>query len=186
MISYLQLYFLREYNFAIKIKGVGMRLFIASPVRIINYEEIRRRFTPLIEGRWVFEENLHLTWAFLGEYPESDLSQIAARLQAVKGLSASVKLRGLGSFGRPAKILYASAKERSLYKKASQLRAVGFENRRFHPHVTLCRIKKIIKKEKFFEALHAFEGVEIGEIESAIHLYQSILRKEGAHYRILE
>jgi 2'-5' RNA ligase len=162
-----------------------MRLFIASPVRIINYDEIRERFAPLIEGKWVMRENLHLTWVFLGERPESELSQIMARLQEVEGLRDSVKLRGLGSFGRPAKILYASAKERSLYKKASQLRAAGFENHRFHPHVTLCRIKKVIKKEEFFEVLHAFEGVEIGEIESAIHLYRSILREEGAHYRIL-
>lgn len=163
-----------------------MRLFIASPVRIVNYEEIRKEFAPLIEGKWVPEENLHLTWIFLGEQSDREVDAIGERLKQIAPLTQRVKLEGLGSFGRPPKILFAGAKDKRLYKKASQFKAAGFENDRFTPHVTLCRIKKVHEKKKFLEVLHAYRHREIGLIEEPIKLYESILSDKGAKYRILD
>ena len=44
-----------------------MRLFIASPIILDDYASIQEDFKDIIEGKWVEEENLHLTWVFLGE-----------------------------------------------------------------------------------------------------------------------
>jgi len=43
-----------------------MRLFIASPVIFDNYASLKEDFEGIIEGKWVDEKNLHLTWVFLG------------------------------------------------------------------------------------------------------------------------
>ena len=44
-----------------------MRLFIASPVVLDDYSSIKEDFKNIIEGKWVEEQNLLLTWGFLGE-----------------------------------------------------------------------------------------------------------------------
>ena len=46
-----------------------MRLFIASPVILSHYDVIKNDFEGIVEGKWVEEENLHLTWVFLGDVP---------------------------------------------------------------------------------------------------------------------
>ena len=44
-----------------------MRLFIASPIILDDYTSIKEDFKDIIEAKWVEEENLHLTWVFLGD-----------------------------------------------------------------------------------------------------------------------
>ncbi len=160
-----------------------MRLFIASAVHLSHYEEIRETFSPLVEGRWVAEQNLHLTWIFLGE--RDDAEEIRQQLRQVRPLSRQIVLRGLGSFGRPLKIFYAAVRDRSLWKKASQLHAAGFANERFRPHVTLCRVKKVLDAKRFREAVATYRNRKIGYIEKSIHLCESRLLPEGAAYRIV-
>ncbi len=44
-----------------------MKLFIASPIILNDYASIQEDFKDIIEGKWVEEQNLHLTWVFLGD-----------------------------------------------------------------------------------------------------------------------
>ncbi len=122
-----------------------MRLFLAirlsdavrgALIRVQNdmYDRgVRGRFTP--------EENLHLTLAFIGEYPEPD-----DVLDALSGLSFSpftLRPEGLGCFGdlwwagmRSSEPLAALARS---IRHALSDRGIPFDRKRFSPHVTLLR-----------------------------------------------
>jgi len=158
-----------------------MRLFIASRAVIMHYEQIREEFADIIEGRWVQEEQLHLTWVFLGE--RDDAEEILQRLARIDPLAHEVSMKGLGSFGRPPKILFAGEKRPVFYKKASEFRREGFEMERFHPHITLCRIKKIHDREAFRAKIKAFQKVKLALVKREIDLYESQLTSGGAVYR---
>ena len=160
-----------------------MRLFIASPVVLEGYEAIREDFAGLVEGRWVKASQLHLTWLFLGE--QEDFRPFAELTERIGGLSGAVPLRGLGTFGRPPKILYASARAEVLYHKAKAFADAGCDMSRFRPHVTLCRIKHIDDTKRFWQTKKRYRKQEIGTILPEIILFESILTPEGPKYRKL-
>ncbi len=54
--------------------------------------------------------------------------------------------------------------------------------KRFTPHATLCRIKKIHDYKKFKALMEKYKGEELGEIKQEIALYQSTLNDRGASY----
>ena len=160
-----------------------MRLFIASPAEIIDYRQIQNEFAGIIEGKWVEEPNLHLTWIFLGE--TKDPKPIIEKLKLITPFSDPKPITGLGYFGRPPRILFASSKEKSLYDKAKEFRGAGFDIYRFKPHITLCRIKKINDYKIFKEKVKSCKDLELGIIKPEINLYQSILSNNGPEYSIV-
>ena len=119
-----------------------MRLFIASPVTLDDYGSIKEDFEDVIEGKWVEEQNLHLTWVFLGDVKNEQ--PIIEKLQEISALETHVEVNELGYFGRPPRVFFAKSNEKMLYDKAKELRRSGFDLYRFKPHMTLCRIKKIV------------------------------------------
>jgi len=68
--------------------SITMRLFIASPVILDDYASIQEEFKDIIEGKWVEEENLHLTWVFLGDL--KDEKPIINKLQKISPLESEV------------------------------------------------------------------------------------------------
>ena len=70
-----------------------MRLFIASPAKLDNYASIKEDFKDIIEGKWVKEEHLHLTWVFLGDV--ADEKPVIDTLQTVSPLESSVNMAEL-------------------------------------------------------------------------------------------
>jgi len=161
-----------------------MRLFVASPVKLDDYTSIRHDFEEVLKAKWVKEENLHLTWAFLGEHlsalPWLDF------LRQLTTLPDAQPLYSLASFGWPPRILFARGGGRSLRRKSAELRAIGFPVGRFRPHVTLCRIKQIHDLRKFNELKKKYEGKILGRIEREISLVESILTTDGPSYLKLE
>jgi 2'-5' RNA ligase len=158
-----------------------MRLFIASPARLYDYTGLRQEFSEVLEGKWVEEESLHLTWVFLGEQP--DAGPWMEKFRKLTPLEKRTLLQKLGSFGRPPRVFHAKAEDPALYVKARQFREAGFELRRFTPHVTLCRIKKIHDWRRYKELLKAYEEKVLGEISEEIILYESVLTKEKALHK---
>jgi len=138
----------------------------------------------VIEGKWVEEENLHLTWVFLGELPEADTT--VRRMEPLAPLPCPVEIRGLGTFGKPPRIFYAQSREKLLYQQAGKFRKAGFDLYRFTPHITLCRIKKIHNYKRFKEVKKEYEDKILGEIVPEITLYKSVLTKERAYYKKIE
>jgi len=157
-----------------------MRLFIASPVILDDYQSIKQDFQGIIEGKWVEEENLHLTWVFLGKC--EDAEAIKAQLASITPLEAEVTVAELGYFGRLPRILFAKAESKLLYDKAKEFKTVGFDLYRFKPHITLCRIKQIHDYKAYKEVLKSYREKPLGKIIPEISLYQSDLGRDGAHY----
>ena len=157
-----------------------MRLFIASPVAINDYGSIQNDFEGIIEGKWVNEENLHLTWIFLGDV--KDERPIIEMMQNIAAPESEVCIEEMGYFGRPPKVLFAKTEEKLLYSKAKEFKKAGFDLYRFKPHITLCRIKKINDYKQYKEKLKSYREKMLGIVKPEIVLYQSKLTQEGPEY----
>lgn len=158
-----------------------MRLFIASSITLDNYGSIQEDFKGIIEGKCVEEENLHLTWVFLGDL--KDAQPIVDKMQNITPLESEVSITELGYFGRPPRVFFAKAEEKLLYEKAKEFKKAGFDLYRFKPHITLCRIKKINNYKAYKEILKNYREKVLGITKPEIALYQSTLTSEGAHYQ---
>ena len=122
-----------------------MRLFIAiqpnksvrAALRAIQ-NELRRRG---VEGNYTRMENLHLTLAFIGEYPDAD-----AVKDALQGLCFDpfpVWTEGFGSFGDLWWTgLGSNGELETLDRRLRHLLAdseIPFDRKSFRPHITLVR-----------------------------------------------
>jgi 2'-5' RNA ligase len=152
-----------------------MRLFIASPIILDDYASIKEDFKDIIEGKWVEEENLHLTWVFLGDVKNEN--PIIDKLKKISPLESEVGIEEMGYFGRPPRVLFANAEEKILYDKARELKEAGFDLYRFKPHITLCRIKTIHDYKAYKEKLKTYREKSLGFILPEINLYKSVLSK---------
>lgn len=157
-----------------------MRLFIASPIILDDYASIKEDFKDIIVGKWVEEENLHLTWVFLGDV--EDENPIIDKLKEISPLESKVSIKELGYFGRPPRVFFAKAEEKDLYAKAREFKDADFDLYRFKPHITLCRIKTIHDYKAYKEKLKTYREKELGLILPKIQLYESRLSSKGAEY----
>ena len=156
-----------------------IRLFVA-----IDFPtKVRRRLADMAGGipgaRWTDEAQMHLTLRFIGEVEEP--------LPAFE-----LGLEGIGSFGklRQARVLWAGVKPSDgLAQLQGKIETVLHdliepESRKFHPHVTIARLKKPPPDRlgTFLAAHDAFasEPFEVGEF----HLYSSFLGQGGAIHTI--
>ena len=160
-----------------------MRLFIASPVIIDNYASIKEDFKDIIEGKWVDEKKLHLTWIFLSEHPS--MTETIEKMAPLTSLESEVEIAELGYFGRPPRILYAKAEQKVLYEKAREFKAAGFDLYRFKPHITLCRIEKILDYKAYKEKMKIYREKTLGTILQKIILYESKRTSRGFEYQSL-
>ena len=157
-----------------------MRLFIASKATIKNYDKIYNDLSSSLYAKWVEVNNLHLTWVFLGDSMSKDeaidkLSQISIKVEPTT-------LKGLGYFGKPPRVLYIGRDSNIFKAQKEAFKKLGFNMDRFKPHVTLCRIKEIEDKVKFYSYIKekgkSFEAV----VDSEVILYSSKLTPKGAIY----
>ena len=122
-----------------------MRLFIA----ILLSEEMKKALTDAqqamvdrgIRGRYSPEENLHLTLAFIGDYP--DAQPVLDALNMVSFRPFDLSLEGIGCFGD---LWWAGLKDSlPLAAVARRVRRalaeseIPFDRKRFSPHITLIR-----------------------------------------------
>ena len=127
-----------------------IRLFVAIPLP----EAVRTLLAGLCGGvpgaNWTPSGNLHLTLRFIGEVEESRYPDIAGALASIRAEGFTLRLAGVDFYGdrRRARILYAGVRapdnlERLQKRVESVLVRAGLppEQRRFHPHVTLARLR---------------------------------------------
>ena len=122
-----------------------MRLFIAIQLN----DEMKDALTGLqgdlqfcgVRGNYTREENMHLTVAFIGEWP--DAQPVLDALQNVKVCPFSLSLEGVGRFGD---LWWAGLKgSEPLYSLVKQVRhaladaGIPFDRKRFVPHITILR-----------------------------------------------
>ena len=160
-----------------------MRLFIASPVILHNYNAIKEDFKDIIEGRWTEEKKLHLTWVFLSEHPT--LTDTKEKMSVLTNLESEIEIAEMGYFGEPPRILFAKAEQKVLYKKATEFKSAGFDFHQFKPHITLCRIEKIHDYKAYEEKMKEYREKPLGIILPQIILYESRHTSKGFKYQSL-
>ncbi|MCK5050141.1 MAG: RNA 2',3'-cyclic phosphodiesterase [Candidatus Cloacimonetes bacterium] len=141
---------------------------------------------------WVPQENLHITFQFIGETKEEDIPEIAELLEtSFSGLPTlfftNPKLEILP--GRDPKIIWIGLENNdSLIQKTSKrlksrLRQMGYkiDSRRLRFHITLGRIKKRLPENMVEQILTTELKINSFEVLKAT-LYQSLLKPHGPRY----
>ena len=181
-----------------------LRLFIAVELPEAarrHVERILRQIRELgVSGiRWVRPDGVHLTLKFLGSVPVEDVPLVTqAMAQAASGTPPmSLRLEGAGSFpnARSPRVVWlgmqGDLQQLSLLhdKLEEALEAHGFarEGRAFSPHLTLGRVRELLKPPELEQLLSAIgQDSTLDAVElpvTALSLMESQLRKEGAQYR---
>ena len=122
-----------------------MRLFIAINLSDEMKDSLIRMQNALYDrgarGNYTPEENLHLTLAFIGEYP--DAQPVLDALSAVAFRPFELSLEGMGRFGdlwwagmRDSVPLTAVVRR---LRRALAENGIPFDKKRFSPHITLIR-----------------------------------------------
>ena len=123
----------------------NMRLFIAiklsDELKTALISTRNAMYDRGVRGSYSPEENLHLTLAFIGEYPDAEAVMDA--LTAVTFAPFTLSLDGIGRFGD---LWWAGVKDSaSLTAAARRVRralaenGIPFDRKRFLPHITLIR-----------------------------------------------
>ena len=142
---------------------------------------------------WVPQENLHITFQFIGETKEEDIPEIAEFLEtSFSELSVLIftnpKLEILP--GRDPKIIWVSLENNDILiqkiskRLKSKLRQMGYkiDSRRLRFHITLGRIKKRLPKKPIEQILTTELKISKFQVTQFI-LYKSLLKPSGPVYR---
>ncbi|SON57317.1 2'-5' RNA ligase [Hartmannibacter diazotrophicus] len=106
-------------------------------------------------ARWIDPENFHVTLRFIGDIDDRTADEVADALDRVNRRSFTLQIRGLDAFSsRGPHALIASIEPTAslLELQAEQerlMQRLGLkpEPRRFHPHVTLARLRGTTSSE---------------------------------------
>lgn len=175
------------------------RIFVGSFIRTdigkkLTY--LKKDLGGLVSGRWVKEENLHITFKFIGEVPAERVKIVKESLEDLieKEIEVNITLKGLGVFPniREPRVLYIKVSHSqtldSLRKEIEdRLYKIGFkkEIKPFIPHITINRIKEV-KPAQLLEKLGKFESYVFGNQNTiSINVIESILNHTGAEYIVV-
>lgn len=180
-----------------------MRTFVAvdlSPEIKINLEDLIRNVRRKAGAvKWVGPEAMHLTLKFLGEIPEDKAEAVGTLLKELVGTHRPfpLKLRGTGTFpsggGMNARVLWAGVVEDPALMELqaaleSEFEKAGFsrEDRPFHPHLTLGRVKSPDGLDRVLQELERYGTVDLGEMMVArLTFFRSVLKPSGPEYQVL-
>ncbi|MEY8829118.1 RNA 2',3'-cyclic phosphodiesterase [Sedimentitalea sp. XS_ASV28] len=178
-----------------------MRCFVAIPVPDHLRDALVSVQAHLPLGRPVARENLHLTLAFLDEQPEDRLEELHAELDRVRAAAFTLSLSGLGCFGgdKP-RLIFADVSPspalEDVHRKilgAARRAGIALARRRFHPHVTLARIRPgSAGADRIAAAISGLGDRPLPSMPvSSMSLFRSDLRPDGpiydelAHYDLI-
>ena len=164
-----------------------MRLFLAIPLTTQLKIALTGLQTSLrtrgVQGNFTPAENLHLTLAFIGEYPEAE--PVLEVLESVPFRPFPLTLEGLGAFPQ---VWWAGIRENpELDACVKRLRhslaeaGIPYDRKVFKPHITLVR-KPSCRDERALAGLHF--GGETMRVER-VCLFRSDRGKNGMIYREL-
>lgn len=170
-----------------------MRLFIAIevPEEFKNYiaslqDEIKTDFI-----RASYPKEFHLTLLFLGDVDESKLDDIKTKLQSVRFDSLDLTFDKIGVFPSQnyIRVVWLGIRESEQLAKLAENVSAALEwklDKKFHPHITLARVKHINEKEQFNKILTGIK-IEAKSFEiNSFKLIKSTLQKEGPIYEVVE
>jgi len=171
-----------------------IRLFIALniPENVKDQLILLRDFVAGANFKWESKEKLHLTIKFIGDTTESNVEKIIYELKFLEDYSTiSCSINDFGFFFRDKNpsILWAGIKvDDSLLEiidkieSALEIFSIKKEKRKFHPHLTLLRIKKN-PGNNFINSFKNFKFEPIFFQANSISLYKSELKSTGSVYQ---
>jgi 2'-5' RNA ligase len=145
--------------------------------------------------RWVNPEKIHLTLKFFGNIEESRIDPIFKSIEEPirNTLPFSLKVQGVGAFPNlknPRVIWMGLVDGREIlvsFQKQieTQFEEIGFqsEDRPFHPHLTLGRMKSSRGKEELVGRMERHKEEEFGDLQvERMVLFKSDLKPTGPIY----
>ncbi len=145
--------------------------------------------------RWVDPESIHLTLKFFGNIEEKEVDSIVKSIEKPVQRTPlfSLKVQGVGGFPdlKNPRVLWVGLEEEGNFLSSLQreleksLEKIGFkpEDRPFHPHLTLGRVKSTRGKSLLMEKIDKYKGEFFGEfLADRITLFKSELKPTGAIY----
>lgn len=179
-----------------------MRTFIAIDLE----EEIKKNISLIINKldsghrnvKWIRRQSMHLTIKFLGEVLEDQIPGIESVLDNIASnrSSFSLSLKGAGTFPPQKKIprvLWIGVKtpqdlQALQFEVETEMEKKGIpkEKRKFHPHLTLGRVKSSFQLAPILAELEKHQDTNFGEMRvKKITLFKSILKPSGAEYSVI-
>ncbi|MCA9903161.1 MAG: RNA 2',3'-cyclic phosphodiesterase [Anaerolineae bacterium] len=171
------------------------RLFIAVDLPDSVKDLLTRVRTDIGDASWAKRNTYHVTLRFLGDdVPAARIASIIAALNTVQFEAFAIRVQGVGRFPpdrkRAARVLWAGiAAPRTmsdLYAQIEQaLVTVDFavEERPFHPHVTLARLRASRPDRAVDDFLEQYKTLASKPLNVArFVLYESRLSPQGAEY----
>jgi RNA 2',3'-cyclic 3'-phosphodiesterase len=172
-----------------------MRCFLAIgcpdevKTRLVKAQESAPAY---VDMKAVESENMHLTLKFLGEVEPKRLPPLVESLKKAARQPFDITLEGLGVFPNPktARVLWGglSAGQSDVVALAqvidSSCSALGFPlEQRFHPHITLGRIKNVKDPDGLRRFLEINTGAKYGSFAvDSYSLMESKLTSKGPKY----
>jgi len=180
-----------------------MRTFIA-----INLDkEIKEDLTHLIDTidkekksvKWVKPPGMHLTLKFLGEISMEKAQEVESLMNDIIKSHSSFPMRiiGTGTFpknSRYPRVFWVGIEESQQLSNLhihieNELERLHFpkENRKFHPHLTLGRVKSNHRLNSILTELNKHKDRIFGEMQvKTVTFFKSTLKPTGAEYEALK
>lgn len=160
---------------------------LLKPVQTHLQSEVRK-------ASWTKLGNFHLTLKFLGDVQTETVDAINEAVQNVANIQTpfSMALGGIGAFptlARP-RVIWAGVKHgastvSSIAEAVNlELKRLGFPtDNRFHPHLTLGRLRMPVNLESLKSFLHKYDTIDKAVVNvNEITVMQSQLHPNGAIY----
>ena len=178
-----------------------VRCFIAVECNNDEVVEGIRRVQGALEStganlKHVEPENIHLTLKFLGEIPPHKVDEVAETIKDIGFNPFTFKVEEVGVFPnlrRPstiwAGITNGVSDLTAVFEEVdSKMGKLGFdrERRRFHPHLTISRVRSGKNRDQLVEELLAVKYQDFGVVDvDRIVLKKSVLTPRGPIYSSL-
>ena len=178
------------------------RLFIASFVdsKLLAdfYKNIKTDFKNAVGGKWVDENNLHITHKFLGDVEENKIASIKKALmpEIDRAHECELYFSGPDTFSlKNPRILFIKAEDKkntlaglnSACERAMVKAGFPPEDKPFNPHITIMRMKSV-NANVFCELINKrrAEAFKTGpQREIKLSLIESLLTPAGPVYKII-
>ncbi|VVB58624.1 RNA 2',3'-cyclic phosphodiesterase [Candidatus Anstonella stagnisolia] len=173
-----------------------MRLFCAIELPQEIKEKLAAAQSELVQPgiKLVEKENLHITLSFFGEVGEKDVKKLQAALSAVEFHPLEISMRGVGAFPnlKFPNVVFANAGCAQLAQLVQGINSavekskvpVQKEEKEFHAHVTLARVKGGANISGFAQKYSAFDFGPF--IAKKFVLKKSALSTAGSKYETIK
>lgn len=163
---------------------------------VLDHINRLRAAVPDAKASWSRDANIHLTLKFLGDIPQTSLSKLSdAATRAVAGLASfAIRIENTGVFPnqRQPRVMWIGINDSEQLKtlhvrledEAAKERFER-EGRRFHPHLTIARLRPA---EKARALAQAHQQMKFGPLEVAVEellVIRSELSSAGSKYTVI-